>query len=164
MKLGSVLSSKDARQKSQLLPLASLSTSHVFRELLSLGFFLSGWADPPSDSLGDCDVYQINEFSSCIRANIGTSTRLLPQPSPYLWTLCLPFSELPHPKFFWSLDIKEMWSWVKLFWKIQTLFKWFYLGGKKQNNFLKWKSNNKRWQQKLAQIWLEDKSSFCKLP
>lgn len=41
MKLGSVLSSKDARQKSQLLPLASLSISHVFRELLSLGFFLS---------------------------------------------------------------------------------------------------------------------------
>lgn len=73
----SVLSSKGRKQKSQLLSLALLSTAHVFRKPLSLGLpsVTPGQADPPSVSLGGCDVYQTNEFSSRGDAKVaGCST------------------------------------------------------------------------------------------
>ena len=68
-----MLSSKRAKQKSQLLSLALLSTAHVFRKPLSLGFLsvTPGRADPPSVSLGGCDVYQTNEFGSRVDAKVA---------------------------------------------------------------------------------------------
>lgn len=47
--------------------------AYVFRKPLSLGFFsvTPGQADPPSVSLGGCDVYQINEFGSPVDAKVA---------------------------------------------------------------------------------------------
>lgn len=86
MKLGSVLSCKGARQKSQLLPWALLSTSCVFREPVSICHRRQ--ADPPSDSLGGCDVYQINEFSSWVSAKVVSW-------QPSAWASPSPMNSLP---------------------------------------------------------------------
>ena len=102
-----------------------------------------GHADRPSASLGGCDVYQTNEFSSQVNAKVASVAALCPGFFLYLWIICLPFAKPPHSEFLWSLDIKETRGWVKHFWIIQTLCSSESLS-KKQNNIKKKIKSNKK--------------------